>query len=344
MNRIQRQETDIIKRVLPQKVVKLSVYTKRRIFKFFKITPTNFYLNLDVSHCGLKCALCPNGGSCVLEGPGKGFMNPTLFKRIVDKFVEENVLVNHIEIGNWGEPLLNPAIHQIIRYAKSNPSFMQKGATVQVNTTLNHLPEPNDFLKSGVDDIRITLSGMTQEIYSRYHRGGNIEKVKSNILKLVQLKNAAKLKNLQIKLIFLNFIYNKKDSELAEKFCRKHDIKFVSNRGRMVCVDCFIEFQEQKEKMSKVYSQFIDLQKEKSYMTAIDSNNVKFCNLRFNRITVNFDGQLFRCCGVFDKRHFLGSIFDFKIKDIPEVESEICKICAKTPMSNGRHIVPFLGR
>ena len=330
-----------IKRVLPPKSANLLLNVKNKLCKFIKITPTSFYLNLDVAHCALKCSLCPNGGICVLEGPGKGFMNLTLFKRIVDKFVKENIFVNHIEIGNWGEPLLNPDIHQIIRYAKSHPRFMQRGAEVSVNTTLNHLSKPIAFLKSGVDIIRITISGMTQEIYSRYHNGGNIEKVKSNILKLVQVRNSEKLENLNLSLVFLNFTYNKKDSELAEEFCREHGINFISNRGRMLCVDCNIEFQKQKERMSKIYRQFIDLQEERSWMTTMDSNNVKFCNLRFNRVTVNFDGQLFRCCGVFDKRHFLGSIFDFKIKDIPEAESKICIICAETPISNGRGIVLF---
>ncbi len=326
-----------IKITSPMFVLKL-IKIKGKLSEFLKINPP-FTLYIDVSNCALKCTLCPNGDNYPFEGPGRGKMSLTLFKRIVEKFVEENITVKLFAIGNWGEAMLNPEIHQIIHYAKTRSGFMRKGGKISVNTTLNNLPNPSDFLKSGVNEVRITISGMTQAIYSKYHKGGDIERVKSNILKLVEIRDSEKINYLNLKLVFLNFTYNKKDSELAEEFCRKHKLIFTPVDSRLLCVDCFIYFKNEKEKMSKMYNQFVDLLTLTSKSTTIDADNVEFCNLRWNYVTVNFDGQLFPCCGVFEKKHFLGSLFDFKIKDIPKIESKICKICATTPMNNSRDLI-----
>ena len=68
-------------------------------------------------------------------------------------------------------------------------------------------------------------------------------------------------------------------------------------------------------------------------MKTIDKSDIIKCRLRKDRITVNFDGQLYRCCEVYESKYFMGSIFDFKIRDTPKIKSEICEVCAKTPIS-----------
>ncbi|MGA2775015.1 MAG: radical SAM protein [Candidatus Omnitrophota bacterium] len=293
----------------------------------------DFMLILDVSHCNLKCLMCPRGGISGLENSAKGLMDFKLFKRIVNKFVEENIKINFLEFGNWGEPLLNPDLPKMINYARSKPRFMRQGAILNVNTNLTSLPDATVFLKCGVNLVQISISGMTQEIYSRNHKGGNVELVLNNIKKLINVKNNEKLKNVVLKLTFHNYIYNKKEAELAKKFCDKHGLTFIYRRMYVPSVEDNIKFQEEKRKLSKFYSRFIDVEKEMNSMKTMDLKDIKNCRLSKNRVTVNFDGQLYRCCGVFEKINFMGSIFEFKIKDIPNIKSEICVKCAKTPIS-----------
>lgn len=311
--------------------IRLKLWKAKRQFikKIIKI----FCLFIDISSCNLRCATCPRGGVGGLKNDVKGLMDFELFRRIVNKFVDENIKVEYMDFGIWGEPLLNPHISKIISYAKTKPGFLTRDAKIVINTNLTCLPNPTEILDSGIDCFRISISGMTQEVYSKDHRGGNIESVVNNILKLVDIKQRKRSQRPELHLIFQELNYNEKDKELAKKFCDDHGLIFVNRRMRITSVDENIRFHQEKERLTNYYSKYIDLKKEMSKMKTMDLNKIKNCALRKDRVTINLDGQLYRCCCVFDQKHFMGSIFDFKIKDIPNIKSEICEECAKTPIS-----------
>lgn len=316
---------------MPRKILFKLWRVKRWVVK--KINRA-FCLYMDVSNCNLRCATCPRGGVAGLKNEGRGLMDFELFKQIVNKFVNENVKIEYIEFGVWGEPLLNPDISKMISYAKSKPGFMTRKAQITIATNLTHLPNPAELLESGVDRFRISISGMTQEVYSKDHRGGNIKSVLNNILKLVDIRHRKKkVKKPELYLVFQELIYNKKEAELAKKFCDDHGLIFINRAMRITSVDENIRFQEEKERLTKFYSEFIDLKKEMSKMRTMDPKDIKNCGLLKDRVTINFDGQLYRCCCVFEGKHFMGSFFDFKVRDIPNIKSEICEKCAKTPIS-----------
>jgi len=271
--------------------------------------------------------MCPRGGITGLKNEKKGLMHLEMWKKIVNKFLDENVKVDFFAIGNWGEPLLNPLLPDIIRYAKKklNPK------RIRVNTNLNCLKDPIDLLKSGVTEVNVSCSGMTQETYSKNHIGGNIKTVLNNILKLVKIKKELKLDNARLELCFHDYIYNKKEGELAKQFCEKHNLKFNLHRTYVHSVEENIQFHKNKKEWSRFYGKFIDLKNEMSLMRT--PNKLKDCWLLSNSIVINFDGELYRCCGVFDQKHFMGSFFDFKIREISKINSKICEECIKTPMS-----------
>lgn len=289
-------------------------------------------LYLDVSNCNLQCVMCPNGRVSGLINNTKGMMSYELFKKIIDKCVKENVKVDTLIFGNWGEPLLNPDISKMIKYAKLN---LIHSRPVVINTNLNYLQNSLELLESGINSIKISISGMTREVYQINHKRGNIEVVLGNILKLVETKKRYKKKKNDplISVFFHDFIYNKKDQELARRFCIDNGIKFYLRRMYISSVEDNIRFQKNKEEYSKIYREFIDLDKEVSLMTTGCLGEINDCFLRKQFIVVNFDGQLYRCCAVFEEKYFMGSVFDFKIKDISEIESSICKECINVPIS-----------
>jgi MoaA/NifB/PqqE/SkfB family radical SAM enzyme len=303
-----------------------------RKFESF-ITKPAYLLVIESSHCNLRCSMCPRGSINGLQNPDKGSMGYDLFKRIVDKFVNEKIWINGIVFGNWGEPLLDPDLPKMIHYAKSHPTAMKPKTTVSINTTFNHLPSPLDLLTSGVDEIVISTSGMTQEVYSRNHRGGNIEIVLKNIMEFAKIRKAKGLEKIKLRMVFHDYIYNSNDAELARNFCKEYGLRFTLRHMYICNVEDAICFSANKESLQNYYSKFIELEKEIPFMKTMDYEKIKDCCLRKKRIIVNFDGQLYRCEGVFEKKYFLGSIFDFKIKDIPDIESDICKKCAQTPIS-----------
>lgn len=304
---------------------------KKRIKKIVKKERLRLYI--DISHCNLRCAMCPRGSISGLKNDGKGLMDFELFKGIIDKFVKEKVRVRDLEIGNWGEPLLNPDLPKMIKYAKDTlrPRVMDREGPIKIDTNLNYLKNPAELLESGIDHIGISVSGMTQEIYSKNHIGGKIEDVLNNIVTLANIRDKMGIKNLLLQMIFHDFIYNKKDAEMAERFCEMHKIEFTPHRMYIPSIEDNIAFHEKEEEFTKFYSQFIDLAAEKKLMKTI--KNIKKCHLRRRVITINYDGQLYRCCGVFEQKYFMGPFFDHRIKDIPNIKSAICEKCTQTPIS-----------
>ena len=298
-----------------------------------KKTIRPFCLYMDISGCNLRCVMCPRGGVSGLKNESRRLMDLELFKRVAGKFVDEKVKIGHMEFGVWGEPLLNPDLSKMVRHARSKSGLMTGGGEVIINTNLSHLPDPAELVESGVDRLRISVSGMTQETYSKNHKGGDIDRVLKNILELADIKRKKRSEKPKLHMIYQELNYNKGETDLAKRFCGEHGLTFVSRRMRITSVDENIRFKQDRERLTRLYSEFIDLEKEASKMRTMDLRKIKDCGLRKDRVTIDPEGRLYACCCVFDQRHFLGSFFDFKVRDIPDINSAICKECARTPIS-----------
>jgi MoaA/NifB/PqqE/SkfB family radical SAM enzyme len=304
------------------------------VHRFANLIPrTAYHLAIDVAHCNLTCSMCPRGGINGSGNPDRGLMEFDLFRRIVEKFVRDKVWIDGMSAGHWGEPLLNPDLPAMIRYVKSHPTAMKPGTRVSVNTTLNRLPDPVELMKSGIDSIAISISGMTQEVYCRNHKGGNADTVLENIVRLAEIRKGEQLEHVKLRMVFHGYLYNRPDAELAKEFCAQHGLRFTLHRPAIVNVEDAVAFFRDKERQRDFYGAFIDVDEEMAGMRTMDYGRIKDCHLRRKRVTVNLNGQLYRCAQVFEKKHYMGSIFDFNIRDIPATDSDICRTCADTPIS-----------
>jgi molybdenum cofactor biosynthesis enzyme MoaA len=278
--------------------------------------------------------MCPRGGVAGLKNASKGLMSFELFQKIINKFINERVAIEELIIGNWGEPLLNPDLSRMIRYFRQVEKrvWPSRKIPIWVSSNLNYLQDPFVLLSSGLDDLNISISGMTQKVYAKNHRGGDIKKVLMNVLRLVEAREQLKLERVQLRIFFLEFIYNKKDMETAKKFCKTYGLEFDSYRAFVGTVEENLKLAKNKGKLSSIYEQYIDLDSEKRQ--AKSGNQEVPCLLRERYVTVNFDGQLYRCCLTFDEKTLLGQFLKHKIKNIPCIKTNICQICLQQPFYN----------
>ena len=288
---------------------------------------------MDVSHCNLRCALCPRGGVSGLKNEAKGLMSFDIFKKIIDKFKKEQVGIRELEFGNWGEPLLNPDLPKMIRYAKKewSPKYMGRAGSIGISSNLTCLINPDELLQSGVSRIRVSISGMKQETYSKNHIGGSIKDVLENIIKLARIKSKRNLKDVEIGIGFHDLIYNKNEAIEVKQFCANHRLSFTLLPMYISSVEENILFHQQKDRMLKHYSQFIDINRELAAMKT--AKRADKCQYRRSIIVVSFNGDLVRCCGVYGSNYFMGSILNHRIRDVLKIKSPICESCIKTPMS-----------
>jgi MoaA/NifB/PqqE/SkfB family radical SAM enzyme len=127
------------------------------------------------SACNLRCALCTVGNREGYEyDHGNMLMDMGLLERVLDKIQSENPGAIVCPYGN-GEPMLHPQLPECIAAIK------RRGFRCEVATNLNLVNRLEDFLKAQPSFVIVSVSGFTQEVYGKSHRGGDIERVKENM-------------------------------------------------------------------------------------------------------------------------------------------------------------------
>lgn len=131
----------------------------------------------STSHCNFKCPACP---SPILQRP-RGFIDLDLFKRIVDEISTERPQTQ-LWFAFMGEALMWRDLFTLIRYAKD------KGLKdTRLNTNGSMLTEKklDDIHRSHLDKIIVSIDGHSPETFNSIRLGGNYEKVRANILRLL---------------------------------------------------------------------------------------------------------------------------------------------------------------
>jgi len=203
-----------------------------------------------------------------------------------------------LHLYNWGESLLNPAFPDMVLLAK------QRGIETYVDSNLS-LPLTRDFIESivrnGLDELTVSLDGATQESYERYRRGGDIERVFSNIREFVDAKKRLNSSKPHITWKFLVNSFNEQEIPLAWKIAEKLGVTL--NRAPMGVPDNLLSEWGASEAYLKKSNDQI------SHPRAI-------CIQLFQAITINSDGSLVSCCHVSDKKYAWGNLLRDSLESI----------------------------
>jgi MoaA/NifB/PqqE/SkfB family radical SAM enzyme len=124
-----------------------------------KITPQAIRLDLS-THCQLKCPSCPTAQGKIKEQLGAGFVS----LENLQKFIDQNPEIIHIELSNWGEVLLNPELPLILEYAYQNNVIITISNGANLNTAKAETLE--SLVKYRVRQITCSIDGASQETYS----------------------------------------------------------------------------------------------------------------------------------------------------------------------------------
>ena len=110
------------------------------------------------------------------------------YKEIFHK-IQEYALV--VSMYNHGEPLLNPDVFSIIDYTHRN----RVGTNISSNFNWPHPVDVNDFIRSGLDYVTVSLDGVTQDAYQKYRVRGDIGEVFDNMKRLLAAKKACEVED-----------------------------------------------------------------------------------------------------------------------------------------------------
>lgn len=136
------------------------------------------------SACNLRCVMCPNKE---LAASSKGLMSFDLFRKIID---ECRVFASDVYLHHRGEPLLNPALFDMIACAR------QAGLKTRFHTngTLLNEDKARRLLKAAPDLVSFSFDGFTKEAYENIRAGAVFETTLANVVRMAELRRAQGLK------------------------------------------------------------------------------------------------------------------------------------------------------
>jgi len=165
-----------------------------------------FMLMLEPSSlCNLHCPLCAVGAGKLTRS--QGHMPLKQYTRILNQMGPHLL---HLTLWNQGEPFLHPHLIEMIRYAKA------RKMTVLTSTNGHFLDDDRmarRLVRSGLDDLIVSLDGISPETYQGYRKGGDLDRVLEGIRTLVRTKRRLRASRPFIELQFLIMRHNEHEIE-----------------------------------------------------------------------------------------------------------------------------------
>jgi len=246
-------------------------------------------LNLELtSRCNYSCVSCPTH-ELIRD---KGTMEPRLFKAILD---ETGNKLERFFLWGYGEPLLHPNISELVRYAGK---FSAKKIMSTTGWKLEDLSDLESL--SELDELIISVNGLTSEVYTRHQINGDLEKVIRGIKKIASI-----MKNSKTRFI-MQIVAHKENLEhipLAENFARDYGFDMLVVKSFNV----MDRKQETFDRFVPLGTPFSRYKKGLNDSPKLLGNSVYPCE---EWMVINWDGSVNPCCWDYKGEYNFGNVRD----------------------------------
>ena len=254
------------------------------------------------NYCNLQCPFCPTGQKRNVRV--KGELKLEDFKNIIAKL---GPYLIHIDLVNWGEPLLNENIFEMVRYAK------QYGMDIKMDTNLSFLDEKEakKLVLSGLDKIVVSLDGLTEESYVKYRRGGNFKAVMDNLKLLLKARKELNSKKPYITWQFLVFRHNEHEIEEVRRMGKKLGVDHVGITNAFIGDKDWIP-------LNPAYSNYNTEKMDNGDLTYehFKIREERFCNWPWEAIAINTNGAVSVCCSVEEEKDDFSNILEQPFEEL----------------------------
>jgi len=278
-----------------------------------------------VGACNLRCPSCPRGNYTATAG--KRVMKPDQFAEVVSHIDRIDPAASYIAIYNWGDTLLHPNLSDIIDVLNEKKFYIAASSNLS-------MPKPDlesvaKKLRCG--ELRISLSGFTQEIYGQSHRGGDIEVVKSNMRKLRQALDDHKNADIQVKVIYHIYKHNQHEVDLMRAYAESLDFVFDQIKAILFPVEHMIDYVSKGGSSSDDFNRMADNMLH-PVAEVLQRGEPRIVCKFWKQNNVDVDGAVTLCCITFDrlKNTIVDNVLD--VRGIGEIMSRkvvhpTCQVC-----------------
>jgi MoaA/NifB/PqqE/SkfB family radical SAM enzyme len=223
---------------------------------------------------------------------------------MLEKLLDEvGDYVFFIDFFNWGEPLLNPRLHEFIQLANSYNVL----CTVSTNLSLPLSDERiQQLVTSGLRELIVSLDGASAGTYETYRRRGKFDLVVDNMRRIVRAKRALGLTTPLISWQFLVFGFNEHEVEKARSMAVEMGVDRILVRPAALDVDRFPLSAEDQAQMANWRPQEPLYQIETVRPSATQHHSR--CGWHYTSAAINWDGTVAPCCTVYEKEHDFGTL------------------------------------
>ncbi len=288
-------------------------------------------LYIDIfGHCNLRCPSCPVGNWSKDDSKtfSSGLIKEETFRLIIEKSLAETS-VSSVGLFNWTEPLLNPDASKFVRIVKSY------GLNCSISSNLNVLRDPIDLMESGLDWMRVSVSGFYQDTYVKNHVGGDIEVVKQNMKLISEAKEKTGAKT-DLELFFHKYKDNEHEEEPMRAYATSLGFRFSAAWAYLMPVEKMLSIDEPQKPMATLTEDDFKLVdrlalEPRSSLKITKKHKVKDCNL-FDFLTIDINANLFICCASSGSpTNIIGNYLELSIEQIREHQAKhsLCGPCMK---------------
>ncbi|MDH5523657.1 MAG: radical SAM protein [Desulfobulbaceae bacterium] len=270
-----------------------SEYRKKWIELPDKKILSKFPMNLDIcltNRCNLRCVMCRRTQE-IKKGifqDTPGDMDFEIYKKIIDEVASKGGYAVHL--SGDGEPLFHKDIIKMIRYAREKNIL---DLFMHTNATLLFEDVAAELIDAGLTRLIISIDSHTKDTYESIRVGANFDVVVKNIRTLMKMKREKGLKYPFVRVQAVDMNNNYEVRQQYDEFFSE----IVDSIGHIE----YINYNKLDE-TNRAY-------RDREY------NNDYVCNQLWQRLCVNYDGNVYSCLIINDDS-LLGSIVDSTISDL----------------------------
>lgn len=173
--------------------------------------------------CNLRCPHCFTGMG--EQGREKSMIDMDFYRKVIDELGSSLL---HMELYNWGEPLLHKQLPEMIRMAAD------RGISTTISTNFSLRVDEaraEEIVRSGLAVLGVSLDGATQGSYEQYRVRGNLETVLHNCRLINEAKRRLGSATPEMIWEYHIFSHNKHEIEEARQMASDLGMTFVPSKG-----------------------------------------------------------------------------------------------------------------
>jgi radical SAM protein with 4Fe4S-binding SPASM domain len=243
--------------------------------------------------CNLRCPECPSGLRSFTRPTG--MLQTNIFNKTIDELHHKLLyLIFYFQ----GEPYLNPEFLTMVKYATS------KNIYTATSTNAHYLNDENckKTIESGLDRLIISIDGTTQETYSAYRVGGNLQKVIDGTKNIIRWKKELKSNTPHLIFQYLVVKPNEHQIEDVKKLASELGITEVRFKTAQI-----YDYQNGSDLIPTI-SKYARYKKNSDGSYSIKNKLENHCWKMWHSCVITWDGKVLPCCFDKDAAHSIGEL------------------------------------